>query len=329
LTAKSINSSWLSKFYELAVTFAEKAELDTTSLRIEKAQLFELQAKNTPTMVKRERLKKVLSEYDKANQKEASERLKKEIQDLGHPQFTEIETEPIDIKKYVDETIKRISGKNFQESIVELCLLFPRIPRKEEVFLCVKEKMKSSISMMIPISIFDRDSRVVYEYFLEEERREYFAIEYATKYRYGLCYYTTISPALDVINCDHNFSLNDISELVKDSPFIPKGYKNTFAKGIYYFLQGKIIEASHLLILQIEECLRNLLNQYETTNIVNEDGSEEFATNIASLLKKCVEQKIFSVDLAWILEIYLISKPINLRAYIAHGRIGDDVLGDC
>jgi hypothetical protein len=121
---------------------------------------------------------------------------------------------------------------------------------------------------------------------------------------------------------------NDILELVKDIPFIPIGYEITFAKGIHYFLQGKIIEASHLLVPQIEGSLRNLLNQYETTNIINKNGSEEFAINIANLLKKCVEQKNFPTDLAWILEIYLISKPINLRAYIAHGRIGDNAQND-
>jgi hypothetical protein len=201
----NINSSWLSVFYELAIKFAKKAGLDITSLRIEKAQLFELQAKDTHIMKKRKILKEALFEYDKVNQKEASERLKAEIQNLGSPKFTEIETEPIDIKKYVDETIKRISGKNFQEAIIGLCSLFPPIPKKEKIYSLVNEQMKSSISMMIPIQIFDRDGRIVYKYFSEEERKEFHAIEYVRKYYYGPCYCATISPALDVINSEHSF----------------------------------------------------------------------------------------------------------------------------
>jgi hypothetical protein len=231
----------------------------------------------------------------------------------------------VDIQKYVDAAIKCVSGKDFQKSIMKLCFLFPNVPQKEEIYSQITEQMKSSVHMMFPTQIFDNDGRVVCEFSSEEEMKEFHAINYVTRYYYAAYYCTTVLPALDTINSEHSFSLDDISELIKDSPFIPIGHETIFAKGIYYFLQGKIIEASHLLIPQIEESLRNLLNQYETTDIVNEDGSEEFATNIANLLKKCVEQKIFPSDLAWILEIYLISKPINLRSYIAHGKIGDSI----
>jgi hypothetical protein len=316
------NSRWLSDFYDLAIEFAKKMELDTTNLRIEKAQLFEWQAKNAPIMAKRESLKAALFEYRKANRKEEVGRLETEIKNLGSPQFTAIKTEPINIQKYTDEAVKRISGKNFREAIIGLCSLFPII-KKEEIYSQIIEQMKSSVHMCIPIEIFDKDGRVVRKYSPNEERQEYFASDRVREY-YSLYYNVIISPALDVINNEHNFSLEDISKLIEGSPFIPIGYKKTFALGIYYFLQGKIIEASHLLIPQIEECLRNLLNQYETTNIVNKDGSEEFATNIANLLKKCVELKIFSTDFVWTLETYLISKLINLRTYIAHGRIGDN-----
>jgi hypothetical protein len=328
LRETNVNSPCLSKFYELAIKFAEKMELDIVSLRIEKARLFESQAKNAHIMIKREKLKQALSEYKKAGKKKEVARLESEIQCLGSPQFTVIKTDPIDIQKYVDAVVKCVSGKNFQEATMRFCLLF-QFPKKEEVYSQITEQMKSNIRMMPPIQIFDKDGRVVHKYSSEEERKEFHAINYVTRYYYGLYYYTTIAPALDTINSEHSFSLNDISKLIKDSPFIPIGYENIFAKGIYYFLRGEIMEASHLLIPQIEESLRNLLKQHkETTNVINKDGSEESATNIANLLKKCVEREIFPADLAWILEIYLISKPINLRSYIAHGKIGDDVQND-
>jgi hypothetical protein len=324
LRETNVNSPSLFKFYELAIKFAEKTGLDTASLRIEKARLFESQAQNAHIMIKKEKLRQALSEYKKAGQKKEVERLEFEIQCLGSPQFTVIKTDPIDIQKYVDAAVKCVSGKSFQEAIRALCLLF-QFPKKEEEYSQTAERMGSSIYMQFTTQIFDKNGRVVQEYSSEKERKEFHAINYVTRYYYGL-YYTTIAPALDTINSEHSFSLNDISELIKDSPFIPIGHENIFAKGIYYFLQGEIMEASHLLIPQIEESLRNLLNQYkETTNVINKDGSEESAINIANLLEKCVEREIFPADLAWILEIYLISKPINLRSYIAHGKMGDDV----
>jgi hypothetical protein len=175
------NSAWISEFHKLAIKFAEKMKLDITSLRIEKAQLSKSQAKNVHVMIQREKLKKALFEYEKAGQKEESERLKLEIQNLGSPQFTTITTESMDIQKYVDAAVRCVSGKDFQKAIMELCLFF-RIPKKEEVYSQTAERMKSSIHMLFTTKIFDNDGRVVCEFSSEEDRKEFYAINYVTKW---------------------------------------------------------------------------------------------------------------------------------------------------
>jgi hypothetical protein len=162
----------------------------------------------------------------------------------------------------------------------------------------------------------------------EEEKREFCTIERAKKENIEF-YQKCVAPALDIIKKEHDFSEHDVSALVKGSKFIPVEYEKTFAKGIYYFLRQEQLEASRLLILQIEKCLRHLLSQDEPTRKVKNDGSEESETNIPSLLKACVENGHLSNNEARILRIYLTHKLINLRHKAAHGLIDDKEATDC
>ncbi|MDR0968367.1 MAG: DUF4209 domain-containing protein [Holosporaceae bacterium] len=318
-----IGSSWIQHFYELAIKFSQKLGLDESkkaALKNERAKTYEMQAQNCPN--NREMLKNALLLYEDLKNNDEVTRLKLEIEKLGVPTYCEHLQSKLNIPpELIKSTIASISKKSLKEAVYTFCLLL-EIPSEEKIR---EETQKAgSISMLFPIDCLAKDGKVVASFNSDEERLQYHMIE-GLRMHFNVFYVVVIAPALKTINNEHTFSEDDIKKLVKESPFVLREYETIFAKGIYYFLREEFLEASHLLVPQVEQCLRNLLSLKVPTSTVTEDKTELYDTKIKWLLKQCVKQKIFDGDLDWVLELYLITEPLNLRNKIAHGLVGDDI----
>jgi hypothetical protein len=57
-------------------------------------------------------------------------------------------------------------------------------------------------------------------------------------------------------------SLDDLSFIVDENPFIPQGREPLYARGLLAGLQGAPVIAAYLLIPQLENSLRHLLKQH-------------------------------------------------------------------
>ncbi|MDR0942278.1 MAG: hypothetical protein LBM19_01505 [Holosporales bacterium] len=320
LEESDIKSLWVRSFYELAKKFT-KDKLKQDKLTIDEAKTYEMSAKDEPDFRKRERLKKALPLYQKMEMNEEKERITLEIERLGNcfpSQNFEIKLDvPPEI---INEATARVSGKSFKEAIFKLCSFF-YLPSKANIRDEVK-KQQLHISSLSQKSIFNKDGRITASFSPGEEMENFYAIR-LLRYSYYSVIKVQVIPALERINNEHTFSWTDIMELVRYSPFVPGGYETIFAKGIYYFLIEEFLEASHLLVPQVEKCLRNLLFSRRVTSVIK-DKREESKTNIKGLLDKCLEGKIIGEDLGWLLETYLISDAVNIRHNIAHGNMGDE-----
>lgn len=63
----------------------------------------------------------------------------------------------------------------------------------------------------------------------------------------------------DKILEDHYVTADDFLPIVLNNPFVPKGRESIFAQGLYYGLIGDYLLSSHLLIPQLENSFRGLL----------------------------------------------------------------------
>ena len=78
-----------------------------------------------------------------------------------------------------------------------------------------------------------------------------------------------IVPALEQINLDHHISPNDLVEIVTNSPFIPPDRQNIFLRGLYHGFILDFMVASSLLVPQIENSLRYVLQQHGVISYPN------------------------------------------------------------
>ena len=134
-----------------------------------------------------------------------------------------------------------------------------------------------------------------------------------------------LAPALHQIRLEHNISLFDWKSMIKDHPFIPPERVNIYALGLFHGFHGDFLSAAHILIPQIENSIRYLLNsQGEQTSRQLRDGTQE-DKNLNKILKSEELKKLFSKDLIFDLQGLLIKKEGgNMRNNLAHGRMDDD-----
>lgn len=132
-----------------------------------------------------------------------------------------------------------------------------------------------------------------------------------------------VEEAINIINSEHFYSLVDIINLVKDSPFVPYTHIVMMARGMEAFLRDDMMLAAQLLILPFEDCLRNLLFLRAATTKTNQDGSEENIVTIESLIEDCVKEGVLDETFAYFFKAYLTDRDTNFRNLIAHGLLED------
>lgn len=125
---------------------------------------------------------------------------------------------------------------------------------------------------------------------------------------------------LEYISKNFKIELNDLDVIVKDNLLISEDRKETIKFALYLGFTGKLYEALQILVLQMENCFRNLVELLGGVSyIFNNDGSSDVKT-IGSLLemdeiKECIEKNIvFGFK-----ELLNEKAGANIRNKIVHG----------
>lgn len=141
---------------------------------------------------------------------------------------------------------------------------------------------------------------------------------------------TTISILKEIksiMDFDQQLSKDLVSIMVVDceSPFIPKDREHFFIEGIYCGFQNDFVLASHILIPQIENSLKNLieLNGRNTTKLAEEIQNDNTLGSILSIEENNrMLDKICDRNLILELNNYLVDgNSVNFRNRLCHGLI--------
>lgn len=131
-----------------------------------------------------------------------------------------------------------------------------------------------------------------------------------------------IEPARSQLFNDHHPALNDLRFMVTNHPFVPTGHEEFYLRGIHAGFHGEFIEASHLLVPQIENSIRHVLETrgVDVSNL-KPDGTQQ-SNMLKCLLKKEETLQIFGEELCFGLRGCLIEKSgFAFRDKLAHGLL--------
>ena len=244
-----------------------------------------------------------------------------------------IETPAIDIQQFVEEARELLKGRKPQEAL----LLFSNLhggANIEQLRSTVLEKREQfPLQFILASKVISRDGRFIAkrppmslgsnliandEIAIRAQMIKDYCLQVSSVVE------STILPALDVLQCEHQLKERDFTALALRSPIVPKDRAGLFGKALFAGYERDFVTALHLLIPQMEHLVRVHLKEAGamTTNldkngIQNENG-------MSTLLDLPEAEQVFGKNLAFELKALLCdaSGP-NLRNELAHGLLNE------
>ena len=134
-----------------------------------------------------------------------------------------------------------------------------------------------------------------------------------------------IQESLRILNTTYSVKYENILNLCTNNPFIPSNHEEFFAKGIFSGLRGDFLTACHLLVPQIENSLRHLLEIRAEEPTTLHANNEQERDGLKSLLENPEIIRIFGINGIIHLRTVLIDKRYpGLRHSVAHGFINSN-----
>lgn len=257
-------------------------------------------------------------------------RLLVEYQRDSMPEFKPVGA-PFDPRQLIERTSRAISGLSFVQALTYLAFRDP-LPDPDALRREVESDMeKYPFAHLIGTMYVNAVGRTtkqipgVHEAVGDEVE---LAIREAMYEKAKACISVTVSgfiePALQVINIEHSVRLADWSPIVGSNRFIPAGHRLIYAKGLQAGLRGDFLEAAHLLMPQVENSLRYLLEQ--TGQVASRPEEIQDVHLMDNLLGQPKLVELLPADILFQLELFLGRDGLNLRNQLAHGLLSAGAL---
>jgi Domain of unknown function (DUF4209) len=246
-------------------------------------------------------------------------------------------SEPItidNIDEYVEHAQGLVRDQTLLEALVSLGLVC-RSPSRSQIKASVKAATRQSpLSSIFGRTIVNERGRTQKRVApsSREEEPEDASIEtdmfsYAAQSRW-LRIITQIEPARQQVILDQNMRMQDLAPLVLNNPFVPPGRERLFIRGLHAGLVGDFVVAAHLLIPQLDNAIRVLLEHRGiVVSGIDDDGTQPERGLNTTLLHPAAAE-IFGEDTVFDLRGLLVEKAgTNLRHEVSHGLVDDRIFG--
>ncbi|MCH8486854.1 MAG: DUF4209 domain-containing protein [Candidatus Cyclonatronum sp.] len=324
-------------FWERAAKAFQKhgdSEAATTALISEAESYVKLADSSESEMVKSSFIRSAFEAYRSIpDTDERREELHKQLllhQEKALQEMGTIST-PFDLKDYPEKAKKAVEGKELIESLYSLAFLDHPIKVSELRKGAEKSAELNPLTFMMSSERVNALGRVVgtkpngfddYEGAIVSMMHDD-----ATRY-HMLATVGLINPARQQVLADHpNIDIRDLEPLFSHNAFIPNNRKLQFAHGLLAGFKGEFIISAHLLIPQIENSLRVILQRMGviTTGLDSSNRRQnEQSLNVTLYDYQPHLEKIFGEDIIFELQNLLV-EPLgaNLRNEIMHGLVSD------
>ncbi|CAN5336335.1 DUF4209 domain-containing protein [soil metagenome] len=274
-------------------------------------------------------LQKAVTAFRQAGQPTRAKELQNKL--LAVQKFTLSEfksiRESVDVSQLVENAIAAVQGKPFYGALIALAAI--RSPASFEVLRSTVEQQNQQFvftsifakvliddqgrttGIRSPRSFGDADEAALEDDMFAHAR---FQQEIATT--------AIIEPARQQIALEHPVRQRDIERFLDGNPFVPAERLSLVARGLLAGFSEEFSIAVHLLIPQIENSIRYVLNQrgHVTTGLTDEGIQDE--QDLGRLLERAESTAIWGQDLMFELRGLLVARfGTNLRNRIAHGLV--------
>lgn len=264
---------------------------------------------------------------------------------LDHQRQAASEMGTISVEADPNELVARatanVAGKSLYDAVFALALL-GRPPSVETLRKQAEWQRHNSVLSLIPMryknamgrTVARRDPPEVGE--SQDEADVRIEMYQVANLGRSLHAQALIEPARAQILREHTVRVADIMAIVCDNPFVPPGREDFFAHGLQAGFKGDFAAAVHLLVPQIENSVRYVLEQRDviTSGLDDEGIQDERDLNRTLRLPEFAEplKEILGEDLVFDLRGLLIERyGANLRNDAAHGLLdyGDFYSAPC
>jgi Domain of unknown function (DUF4209) len=251
-----------------------------------------------------------------------------EYQQKSLDEMGQIHSGSIDLSADIENFISKIKDKTFLEGIIILAMNNPPISQKRIMKFVEELAQESPLYSLMPTNIIDSRGKVVGQRssILNGSEKEVSEAKEAEMYHWANIEQDALAAIIDNTRryflTEHNPSPRDFYEIVSHNPFVPPGREDFYAQGFLSGLQGDFLAASHILVPQIENSIRYVLNRNNIiTSSLNSDGIQaDFDLN--KLLDMPETANIFHEDIIFGLKGTLTSRfGGNFRNLLSHGLL--------
>jgi hypothetical protein len=241
-------------------------------------------------------------------------------------------SQTMNITEMVERYREHFKGKKLQDALFEFCLMgtSPSVQK-------LKEKVENSVrkhpfQLLVSRVIVNDKGKVtgkmpnMMSSDPEEVDRAKKAEMYSqARFDQDFIAQSLIKPVRHQIISEHNVQIRDFYPIVKNSPFVPEDREQLFAQGLHAGLTGNYLMATHLLIPQVENSIRYLLEQRGVTVSKLDDEGVQDEIPLNAILDFPEVDEMFGEDLVFDLRGLLVERyGSNLRNRVAHGLMSFD-----
>ncbi|MEV4536262.1 DUF4209 domain-containing protein [Asanoa sp. NPDC049518] len=249
-----------------------------------------------------------------------------DARELSLEEMHSIESDSVDISLYVERAQKSVTGKERIEALGTLATIAPLID-PATALADARERMQQSISRLFRSSTFSADGRKIAARDGSADVSDEAAFDEVVRWfpwRIELTVEALIRPALELIVFEHHFDFGFIAEICAESPVVPQGHTNLWARGLWHGLSGDLPSAISLLVPQVEQLVRANLQAHGAFTLFVDESGVESEKSLNALLEMPESQRVLGPSLTFELRALLCEQlGPNLRNDLAHGLLND------
>jgi Domain of unknown function (DUF4209) len=237
---------------------------------------------------------------------------------------------PLEIDEQAANARMHVSGLQTRQAILRLAHIVPIESFESMKEIVLKNASIAPLSHITGGTALDSEGRTIGikpGLSMEEESHDealFSHIVEQMRFHRSINVQAVIVPAFEQVINEHAIELKEMENLASYSPFVPPGREGIFSEGLYAGFAQDFRSALHLLVPQIENSFRYLMQENEiiTTKLDNSGVQRQIDLN-----ELVVDQRLAAIISPNILfEVRCLmtdNRGPNLRNQIAHGMLDD------
>jgi len=258
--------------------------------------------------------------------------LRRDLRDLQEDSLSDfvMMSVPLDLGDERDEIFRSLDTLALPVALKELACLSRSLPVEQLEAEAIASLDQFPLAAMVGTKHSDEDGRTAAntpsgDREAPDDDWMKQTINQSERFRRQIIVQGRFDPARLMLALRHNLNERQLAAIVNRSPFVRREQQGLMALGFLRLLQGDDQSAVHLLIPQLEPCLRHILRVAGHDPVIDFDDMTEENVSLSALLGRLRSQLETILPPATVLELELLFdfKPGSaLRHAVAHGRIG-------